>query len=225
MPKYEPEHQRNREVRTSKSESANQQIALHERLKQIRSALAMPQPKMDELLGLGKQSWQKYESAGVAPGSKVIQALVEQGWNANWILTGEGPERLGEIQSASGPAVSGGMEDRGPIQALSLRSEWLENRGIRAQDVAVTVFPDDSMAPTIKKGDLVLADKARADLIANGLYMVEHMRQRTVVRLILEPDGTVTRILDNVDRPNPEMSRERIEPYIIGTVFWIGGER
>ncbi len=185
----------------------------------------MSQPKMDELLGLGKRSWQKYEAEGVMPGARVVEALAREGWNANWILTGDGPRRLHELGSAQGPTVSSPADYAGPLEAISLRTAWLEGRGISPENLVTAVFPDDTMAPTIEKGDLVLADRARAELSANGLYMVEQMRQRTVVRLQLELDGQVTRLMDNAKFPSPPMPREKIEPYIIGTVFWIGGER
>ena len=56
----------------------------------IRKTLEMTQPEMDAFLKIGKGSWQRYESRGVNPGSEVISKLVEAGFDANWILAGQG---------------------------------------------------------------------------------------------------------------------------------------
>jgi len=48
---------------------------------------------MDPLFGLGKRSWQRYESGKNVPGSKVIAELAQRGFDANWILTGKGEMR------------------------------------------------------------------------------------------------------------------------------------
>ncbi len=49
----------------------------------------MSQKEMDPLFGLGKRSWQRYESGKNVPGSGVIAELVRRGFDANWILTGQ----------------------------------------------------------------------------------------------------------------------------------------
>ena len=59
----------------------------------IRDKLKKTQPEMDSSLSIGKKSWQKYES-GVIPGSGVIAKLATMGFNANWILTGQGSPYL-----------------------------------------------------------------------------------------------------------------------------------
>ncbi len=63
------------------------------RLKSVRMAIGVTQKEMDPLFGLGKRSWQRYESGKNAPGSKVITELALRGFDANWILMGKGKMR------------------------------------------------------------------------------------------------------------------------------------
>jgi DNA-binding XRE family transcriptional regulator len=64
--------------------------AMSDRLKQTRKHFGRSQKEMDPLLGIGKNSWQRYESGGQLPGSQVIAKLVVRGIDANWLLTGNG---------------------------------------------------------------------------------------------------------------------------------------
>ncbi|WP_449246483.1 helix-turn-helix domain-containing protein [Desulfarculus baarsii] len=60
------------------------------RLQAIRKQIGLSQAEMDGFLGIGKRSWQRYENGINTPGGQVIVALVEQGFNANWLLSGKG---------------------------------------------------------------------------------------------------------------------------------------
>jgi len=68
-------------------------MELKERLKYARESLALGQKEMAETLGIGLKSWQVYEQGSSTPGGKVFEALVKHGFNANWLLTGEGKAR------------------------------------------------------------------------------------------------------------------------------------
>ena len=81
------------------------------RLKQVRSYLRQSQADMDPLLGIGKSSWQRYESGGQTPGSQVIFALVEQGFNGNWLLTDQGPMLLDLSASLPRDGVQNSKDD------------------------------------------------------------------------------------------------------------------
>lgn len=67
-----------------------------DRIRAVRYQLRKTQPEMDQLLRIGKKSWQRYEN-GVKPGSLVIVKLVHLGFDANWVLTGQGASRLPRI--------------------------------------------------------------------------------------------------------------------------------
>jgi hypothetical protein len=86
------------DARPQDSDTLN--TGLSERLKLVRKHLAESQTGMDSLLNIGKKSWQRYESGGHTPGSQVVAALVEQGFNANWVLSGDGPMLLEDAKPA-----------------------------------------------------------------------------------------------------------------------------
>ena len=71
-------------------------MGLNDRLKNARESLGKSQKEMAELLGIGLKSWQVYEQGSSVPGGKVFEALVKLGFNANWLLDGEGLMRLDE---------------------------------------------------------------------------------------------------------------------------------
>ncbi|WP_368565543.1 helix-turn-helix domain-containing protein [Pseudoxanthomonas sp. UTMC 1351] len=52
-------------------------------------------------LGVAVATYRNYESDVRVPDTALAAALVGQGWNANWLLTGDGPERLEALQDRS----------------------------------------------------------------------------------------------------------------------------
>lgn len=64
------------------------------RLLEIRQALKINQSVIKKEVGCSLASWQEYETAKSAPNAKVLEALVEKGFNANWILSGKGEMKL-----------------------------------------------------------------------------------------------------------------------------------
>jgi len=65
-------------------------MGLSERLKAIREISGKDQKGMADQLGISFRSWQDYELGKSIPGGKVFEALVKLGFNANWLLTGQG---------------------------------------------------------------------------------------------------------------------------------------
>ncbi|EMT5435811.1 helix-turn-helix transcriptional regulator [Stenotrophomonas maltophilia] len=85
--------------RTSDTESANPEWTLiGARLASIRGR--SHQGEMAALLQVSKTTYGRWERGIREIGSDGLAALVKLGWNANWLLTGDGPERLdsGPIQ-------------------------------------------------------------------------------------------------------------------------------
>jgi len=64
------------------------------RLLEIRQALNINQSVIKNDVGCSLASWQEYETAKSAPNAKVLEALVEKGFNVNWILTGRGEMKI-----------------------------------------------------------------------------------------------------------------------------------
>lgn len=61
-----------------------------ERIKIIRENYGKSQKDMASELGISLPALQGYEAGKSIPGGKAIEALVKLGFNANWLLTGEG---------------------------------------------------------------------------------------------------------------------------------------
>lgn len=59
------------------------------------------------VLGVHKNTYGGYERGSNEVGGEAIAHLVAEGWNANWILTGAGPERLDALQ----PAIQSQSQD------------------------------------------------------------------------------------------------------------------
>ena len=102
---------------------------MSDRLKRVRKAVGVSQKEMDPLFGLGKRSWQRYESGKNAPGSKVIAELVRKGFDANWILTGQGGMRR--------PGAAGYTQNQ-PASYV-LRDEIDPSSGIEAKNEAAFI--------------------------------------------------------------------------------------
>jgi transcriptional regulator with XRE-family HTH domain len=69
--------------------------SLSDRLKIVREKMGKTQKEMALLIGVSYGSLQVYEEGKSVPGGKVLAALSRQGFDVNWILTGEGEMRRG----------------------------------------------------------------------------------------------------------------------------------
>jgi phage repressor protein C with HTH and peptisase S24 domain len=72
-------------------------MSLAERLKKVRNSLGKEQKDVADALGISFRSWQDYEAGKSVPGGKVFESLTKLGFNANWLLTGEGNMRREEF--------------------------------------------------------------------------------------------------------------------------------
>lgn len=64
--------------------------SLTERLKMIRESLGVSKREMSRKLDIAGGSWQAYEEGNTVPGGKVLEALAQEGYDINWLLTGNG---------------------------------------------------------------------------------------------------------------------------------------
>ena len=103
---------------------------LSDRLRSIRKAVGVSQKEMDPLFGLGKRSWQRYESGKNVPGSRVIAELVQRGFDANWILTGQAEmRRPGAAEYTRDPPAGYVLQDEtDPSSAIGTKNEAVFSR-------------------------------------------------------------------------------------------------
>jgi DNA-binding XRE family transcriptional regulator len=83
-------------------------------------------------VGIHKNTIGNYERGEREIGALALARFVELGWNANWLLTGQGPERLDEIGQGA-TAVSAGSQPLKPetlMLALQLAGQVLEHRDL-----------------------------------------------------------------------------------------------
>lgn len=74
------------------------------RLKVWREAANLKQGEAANVLDLSGSTYQNYERDVRAPNTEGLEAFVRAGINANWLLTGEGPMLLSELQGTPVPA-------------------------------------------------------------------------------------------------------------------------
>jgi transcriptional regulator with XRE-family HTH domain len=65
-------------------------MSIGENLKIARGTLGLSQKDMAKAINVSLTALQNYESGHQAPGAKVFESMFRLGFNANWILTGEG---------------------------------------------------------------------------------------------------------------------------------------
>ena len=76
---------------------------------------------MAKSLGLGQRTYASYERDERDPDALVLKQIAAQGWNVNWLLTGEGAERLDELS----PGLSQDLSAEHLNVALELADETL----------------------------------------------------------------------------------------------------
>ena len=78
--------------------SARKHETIGGRLKAWREAVRLTQAEAATQLGMPLRTFQNYEMDARAPGADAIEGFVRGGINANWLLTGEGPMLLSDLQ-------------------------------------------------------------------------------------------------------------------------------
>lgn len=74
------------------------------RMKVAREVLGLTQDGLAKAVRGSKRGIQENETRNRVPGGEVIAGMVELGINANWLLTGEGPMLLEDIQQLAAPS-------------------------------------------------------------------------------------------------------------------------
>ena len=219
----------------SAAEKETRKNVIARRLKAVRQALAKTQNEMDAVLGIGKRSWQRYETEGQTPGSLVVAALGDLGFSANWLLNGlgpmhihEGPEsnRTGELDAdapGSGQVAETPpqyISDKHSVEHLTFNQAWLESIGANADDLVSFSQPGDTMADTIPAGALVFADGSRDYVDAPGLWAMHTENGPTVARIQPSASGALWISHDNKRYADRELEREHVR--VIGRIVWYG---
>ncbi|MBN2751436.1 MAG: hypothetical protein JXQ84_01895 [Rhodospirillaceae bacterium] len=93
-------------------------MTVSDRLRQLRSDMKESQKGMAKRFALGENGWQRMELEGRAPKGNVLAQLVEMGFSADWLLTGDGHMRRGAtLEAVDGTKLR---------TALEIIEDWLE---------------------------------------------------------------------------------------------------
>jgi transcriptional regulator with XRE-family HTH domain len=99
-------------------------MELPARIKIVRDKLGLSQKDMAKKIGVSLTALQGYEAGRSVPGGEVFKSITKLGFNANWLLTGEGPIRRGE-RSEQGAEPAKEVEDtkkadRSPVKQAAV---------------------------------------------------------------------------------------------------------
>jgi len=193
-------------------------------------------------IDINTRTWQVYEEGGSVPGGNVLEALVKIGFNANWILTGEGnmrqeeasppqldpewtkvPQYNARLSAGPGSFVeNGGGEEVG---SFTFKTSWLL-RKCQPKQCGCFRVSGDSMVPVIQDGDVVLVDMGQNDLreVREGkIYAFSEGELIRVKRLIYKGSGELWAISDN-KQTSPDSPIDMATFALIGRVIWVGHE-
>lgn len=113
--------------------------SIGQRMTHIRASTS--QRLFAEALGVPLRTYQNYEQDKREPDLRTLAGLHSRGWNLNWVLTGEGPERLKTLSSDGGGAGSAGSSVLSqPVRpaeitlAVQLAEEALEGKRLGPED-------------------------------------------------------------------------------------------
>lgn len=225
-------------------------MTLAERLKTVRESAGNDQKTMAEQLGISFRSWQDYELGKSVPGGKVFEALVKLGFNANWLLTGEGAmqkdggayplaeglqtaDMTGELgegfvhvprykvsASAGGGAL---IHSEQIVDHLAFRADWVKMAlGVPVSSLALINVTGDSMEPTLSNGDLILIDTSVVSVDDSGVYVLRFDGKLKVKRLHSKADS-VDILSDNPRYPTETLRGDLLQELnVIGRVVWCG---
>lgn len=116
-------------LRTSEPESAKDGLApIGARLAHVRARSGLSQAAFAETLGSTHKTYARWERGIREIGVDGLQALISQGWNANWLLTGIGPERIEDMPDPvrdGQPAADWSSSPR-QMEALALAIEEVD---------------------------------------------------------------------------------------------------
>lgn len=117
-------------------------------------------------MGIAHRTYASYERNERVPDAEALIPLLAEGWNANWLLTGEGPERLEALQVAESHAGYGShvLKPEGLTVAIQLVAEALDaqDRELPPAKYAKVV----SLAYELLDGDMPRANVLRFVLAA-----------------------------------------------------------
>lgn len=125
-----------------------------------------------EALGVPLRTYQNYERGEREPDARTLLALRERGWSVDWLLTGEGPERLRATGVAESSAPGYGSQEMSgehlmvatELAAEALEGLWLPQR--RRFDLVALIY--DALVKGLPYAEIIAFARPAAQDLAGG---------------------------------------------------------
>jgi phage repressor protein C with HTH and peptisase S24 domain len=128
------------------------------------------------------------------------------------------------VSASTGPGSQ--VDAELEVGKFAFRRSWVQKRGLNAQALRVLTAKGDSMEPTIRDGDILLADSSVEHVKADGIYLIEQGGELRCKRLQSMIDGGVRIRSDNARYETEVVPPGQVELLrVVAKVVWIGGER
>lgn len=112
---------------------------------------------------------------------------------------------------------------QGQSELVSFRADWLRAMGISPGRVEALLVVGDSMAPTVKDGDMILVDRQIDRVIDGALYVIVVSGEVRVKRVLVRTDGSLVLKSDNPIYGEETVAKDRVADLTIeGRVRWFG---
>jgi transcriptional regulator with XRE-family HTH domain len=159
-------------------------MTLADRLKQAREKCGKTQKDMAKLACVSYRVWQAYEAGKVTPGGKIFETLSNLGFNADWLLTGEGLMRKAEIMSFRTPLLTVIIEALEEFEA-DLGKGMTPEEKANFINTACDMFIDDEKVSGKTKDKILEGMKTVYDLLNSLDLMIKTEKGREQAKNIL----------------------------------------
>lgn len=186
------------------------------------------------------------------PQFKILSRIAaETGISLNWLLSGKGPMRVMESETAHNPiqiaeppieylarreyvmvpsynfptnvGIGHSIESDQVVDHLAFKKDWIVLMGLAADRLALISVKGDSMEPTLKESDLVLLDLRDQKVRNDAIYVLRLERDLIVKRLQRSFDDTIFIKSDNPAYEKLVLAGSQAHRLgIIGRVVWTG---
>ena len=203
--------------------------------------------------GTSNTAMRQYLAGKSEPTRPVLLNIAQvTGVEVEWLLSGTGPMRKGEVVEASPIPVPEDVQRAirdlsspgkfafiphvlGPIGKKSLllnhmgwmvlNTEYIKSElKTNYEHLLYTYAASDNMSPTIERGDIVIIDVTQEDASTDGVYFVILGEFASIKRLQRISSETVKLTNDNANYPEPikMLKGEHDSDKIYGKIVWFG---
>lgn len=159
------------------------------------------------------------------------------GASLEWLATGTGAMLLvGEKSEAefvmvpiydvaAGEGAGKPVKRKTDVGICAFRRDWMRQKGLPIDSLAVVRITGDSMSPTIRDDSLGLVDMRQQRANENGIYVLILDNRLVTKRLQSDFSGGIYIRSDNPAIREQHLTSEQASSLeIFGRVIWVGGE-